>query len=153
MSQPRRSKKKFKDTKVGQFLVGRSGVVQALGDSVLDKGLLGLVKNLISDDKVMSQTDKEMALQLLEMDEQELEAITRRWEADAQSDNLISKIARPLILLYLTFVLTIYIILDSLEIFSIKENWIRLLETILVTVYVSYFGSRGFEKYAKIKKN
>ena len=153
MSQPRRSKKKFKDTKVGQFLVGRSGVVQALGDSIPDKGLLGLVKNLITDDKVMSQTDKETALKMLEMDEQELEAVTRRWEADAQSDVKLAKLVRPLIILYLTLAMTIYIILDSSGILTIKEQWGSLLETILVATYVSYFGGRSVEKYAKIKKN
>jgi len=146
-------KKKFKDTKVGKFLTTKGGhIVSALGESIPDKGVLGLVKNLIDSDKAMTPQDKETALQLLEMDKQEMEGVTRRWEADAQSDNRIAKVARPLILLYLTFVLTIYIVLDSLGIFSIADNWIRILETILVTVYVSYFGSRGFEKYAQIKK-
>ena len=37
-------KKKFKDTKVGQFLLGKSGVLDSLGDVLPDKGLLGVVK-------------------------------------------------------------------------------------------------------------
>ena len=147
------AKKKFKETKVGRFLSTKAGhIVSAFGDSIPDKGILGLVKNLIDSDKSLTPQDKETALHLLEMDKQEMESVTRRWEADAESDNRIAKIERPLILLYLTFVLTIYIVLDSLKIFSIDDNWVKLLETILVTVYVSYFGSRGFEKYANIKK-
>ena len=43
-------KKKFKDTKVGQFLLGKSGLVNAIGDVMPDKGLLGVVKNLINKD-------------------------------------------------------------------------------------------------------
>ena len=39
--------KKFKDTKVGKFLIGKGGVFSSLTDSIPDKGLLGLVKNLI----------------------------------------------------------------------------------------------------------
>ena len=33
-------KKKFKDTKVGQFLVGKGGVFSSLSNSIPDKGLL-----------------------------------------------------------------------------------------------------------------
>jgi hypothetical protein len=49
--------------------------------------------------------------------------------------------------------MSLYIILDSLDIaFNIDESWVELLKTLLVTIYVAYFGSRGFEKYTKIKK-
>ena len=34
--------------------------------------------------------------------------------------------------------------------FDIDAAWVELLKTLLVTVYVAYFGSRGFEKYKKI---
>jgi len=144
-------KKKLKDTKVGKFLIGKSGIMTALGESVPDKGILGLVKNLITTDKALAPADKETALELLQMDKMEMEGVTQRWQADANSDNRLAKMVRPLILLYLTFVFTIYIILDSLEVFSIDQAWVKLLENILITIYVSYFGSRGFEKYAQIK--
>jgi hypothetical protein len=43
--------------------------------------------------------------------------------------------------------MTLYIVLDSLQmVFDMKEAWIDLLQTLLVTVYVAYFGSRGAEK-------
>ncbi len=145
-------KKKFKDTKVGGFL-SRSGsvIIDALGDSIPDKGLLGLVKNLVTDDKEMSEQQKAMAMHLIKMDEQEADAITKRWEADAKSDNKITKIARPVIVLYLTFIMSVYIVLDSVNVFSVDDQWVKLIETLLVTVYVAYFGSRGVEKYAQIK--
>ena len=145
-------KKKFKDTKVGGFL-SKSGsvIIDALGDSIPDKGLLGLVKNLVADDKDMSEQQKAMAMHLIKMDEQEAEAITKRWEADAKSDNKITKIARPVIVLYLTFIMSVYIVLDSINVFSVDDQWVKLIETLLVTVYVAYFGSRGVEKYAQIK--
>jgi hypothetical protein len=39
------------------------------------------------------------------------------------------------------------IVADSMGIdFNVKENWISLLSTLLVSVYVAYFGSRGAEK-------
>ena len=81
----------------------------------------------------------------------EMDGVTKRWEADASSDVKLTKIARPLIVLYLTFVLSIYIVLDSLEIFSVDDKWVDLLTTLVTTVYVAYFGSRGIEKYAANK--
>ena len=144
-------RKKLKDTKVGKFLIGKGGIISALGDAVPDKGILGLVRNLIDSDKGISPEDKETALELLKMDRMEMEGVTQRWQADTSSDNKLAKMVRPLILLYLTFMFTIYIILDSLEVFSIDQAWVKLLENILITIYVSYFGSRGFEKYAQIK--
>lgn len=144
-------KKKFKDTKVGNFLIGERGVLDALGDSIPDKGLLGIVKNLVSSNKELDEDDKDIALQLLQLDKEELEGITRRWEADANSDVKLTKITRPLIIIYLTVCMTIYVVLDSLGVCDIEERWITLLETILICTYTAYFGSRGFEKYAQIK--
>lgn len=145
-------KKKLKDTKVGKFLIGKGSLLSALGDSIPDKGLLGLVKNLLTEDKVLTPEDKETALKLLEMDKEEIEGVTRRWESDMASDLKLAKLARPLIILYLTFIMTIYIVLESLGILQIKSEWVSLYETILVATYVSYFGGRSLEKYAKIKK-
>ena len=61
-------KKKFKDTKVGQFLIGKNGLFKNLGDVIPTKGLLSVVKNLISKDDSLPIQDKETALKLLEID-------------------------------------------------------------------------------------
>jgi hypothetical protein len=145
-------KKKFKDTKVGGFLAKNgSYIARAIGDSIPDKGLLGLAKNLIIEDNTMHESEKKTALGLLELDEKEMDDITSRWEADASSDNKIAKVARPIIVLYMTLMMSIYVVLDSIGMFSMKESWINLMETLLITVYVAYFGSRGIEKYGAIK--
>ena len=65
MSKP---KKKFKDTKVGQFLLGKSGIINVIGDILPDQGALGMVKNLIHKDIDLPPQDKETALKLLEQD-------------------------------------------------------------------------------------
>jgi len=70
------SKKKFKETKVGKFLVGEKGLFTNLADVVPDKGFLGLLKNLILKDDNIPLQDKETALQLLKMDEIELLEVT-----------------------------------------------------------------------------
>lgn len=150
MSKP---KKKFKETKVGQFLLGKSGIINVIGDILPDQGALGMVKNLIDKDEDLPPQDKETALKLLEQDMTELQEVSKRWDSDMKSDSWLSKNTRPLTLIYLTVITTLYIILDSLDIaFDIDSSWVELLKTLLVTIYVAYFGSRGFEKYQTIKK-
>ena len=146
-------KKKFKDTKVGKFLIGDKGLFKNLGDILPDKGFLGVLKNLIDKDDTLPPQDKETALKLLEMDLAEMQEVSSRWSDDMASDSWLSKNTRPLTLIYLTVATTLYIVLDSMNIsFDIDAAWVELLKTLLVTVYVAYFGSRGFEKFNKIRK-
>ena len=146
-------KKPFKDTKVGKFLIGDKGLFKNLGDILPDKGFLGVLKNLIDKDDTLPPQDTETALKLLEMDLAEMQEVSSRWSDDMASDSWLSKNTRPLTLIYLTVATTLYIVLDSMNIsFDIDAAWVELLKTLLVTVYVAYFGSRGFEKFNKIRK-
>tara|TARA_Y100000401_G_C8280105_1_gene202961 strand:- start:137 stop:586 length:450 start_codon:yes stop_codon:yes gene_type:complete len=148
------SKKKFKETKVGKFLTSVGSTLgDGMGDILPDNGVLGVFKRLIAKDSTLTPQDKETALKLIEIDAQEFSEISKRWDSDMQSDSWLSKNVRPITLIYLTLATTIYIVLDSLQIdFKIDEAWIELLKTLLVTIYVAYFGSRGFEKFKKITK-
>ena len=148
------SKKKFKDTKVGRFLASVGSTLgDGMGDVLPDNGVLGIFKRLISKDNTLTPQDKETALKLLEIDSMKIQEVSKRWDSDMASDSWLSKNVRPITLIYLTLATTIYIVLDSLEIsFKIDEAWIELLKTLLVTIYVAYFGSRGFEKFKKINK-
>lgn len=153
MSKP---KKKFKDTKVGKFLTDKvPSILGIVGDVLPDAGVLGVVKGLIEkeDPAVLPTEDKEKAMKLLELDMIELQEVSKRWESDMKSDSWLSKNTRPLTLIYLTVITSLYILLDAMDIaFDIDESWVELLKTLLVTIYVAYFGSRGFEKYSTIKK-
>ena len=146
-------KKKLKDTKVGSFLKKISPeILDAVGGILPDKGGLGIVKNLISSDDNIKPQDKETAMKLLEMDMIEMENVSKRWESDMKSDSWLSKNTRPLTLVYLTLASTILIIIDSFHTtFDVDTAWVELLKTLLITVYVAYFGSRGAEKITKIK--
>ncbi len=145
-------KKKFKNTKVGQFLLGKSGVLDSLAEVLPDKGLLGVVKNLIDRDETLPPPDKEMALKLLQQDIVEAQEVSKRWESDMTSDSWLSKNTRPMALIFLSFMAIAFIWVDSHhEIsFTVEQEWIELLKQLLTTVYVAYFGSRGFEKYKSI---
>ena len=147
------SKKKFKDTKIGGFLKNKAPeILEAVSGILPDKGGLGIVKNLISSDDTIEPKDKEVAMKLLEMDIIEMENVSKRWESDMKSDSWLSKNTRPMALIYLTLAMTIFIVLDSTILLEIKDGWVSLLEALLLTVYVAYFGSRGAEKITKIKK-
>ena len=122
-------------------------ILNGIGEILPDNGVYGIVKNLITTDNEMTSADKETAMKLLEIDLVEMQSISDRWQYDMKSDSWLSKNTRPLTLIYLTVCMTLYIILDSLQMaFDMKEVWIELLQTLLVTVYVAYFGSRGAEK-------
>ena len=150
------SKKKFSETKVGKFLANAApGILGTVGDVLPSNGVFGLVKNLISKepDAVLPPEDKEKALKLLEQDMVEMQEISKRWQSDMKSDSWLSKNTRPLTLIFLTVSMVTLILLDSFEIdFSVDGGWVDLLKSLLITVFVAYFGSRGAEKFKKISK-
>jgi len=147
-------KKTFKETKIGAFLANKAPkVLAAIGDVLPDQGGLGVVKNIISSDTKIKAIDKEEAMRLIELDMQELKEVSSRWRADMKSDSWLSKNTRPLALVFLTVSSVFMMAVDSFHLqFDVDESWINLLKTLLVTVYVAYFGSRGAEKITKINK-
>jgi hypothetical protein len=134
-------KKKFKDTKVGQFLLNNgSGIVNTLGDALPDSGLLGLVKGLIDKDETLPPEDKEKALKLLELDIIQMQEVTKRWNSDMLSDSWLSKNVRPLTLAFFS----ISYVVGWYANYSL-ENITGLLSLIVG----AYFGGRSFEKTRK----
>lgn len=143
-------------TKVGNFLRKLKGVAPDVLDFAADiTGLsqLKLLSDAIEGTDTITPKDKETALALLKMDEQEMIEITKRWEADMVSDSWLSKNVRPMALIFLTLFMVFVIFTDSKTEwnFDVKESYITLLETLLLAVYLAYFGSRGVEKYTKMK--
>ena len=147
-------KKKFSETKVGKFLSNVApNIIGTVGDILPDAGMLGIVKNLIKKDPALPPEDKEKAMMLLEQDMVEMQEISKRWSSDMKSDSWLSKNTRPMTLIFLTISMVLLILLDSFEIqFSVSSGWVDLLKSLLITVYVAYFGSRGVEKFKKISK-
>tara|TARA_R100001440_G_scaffold71705_2_gene94898 strand:+ start:855 stop:1271 length:417 start_codon:yes stop_codon:yes gene_type:complete len=127
-------KKKFKDTKVGQFLLDKiPNVVGAVaGDT-----LAGSVIQAIIGGSEMSDEDKTIALKKLDIERAEIDGTTKRWVADARSGSWLASNVRPLTLVFLTvsYVVGWYLgyPLDSIT-------------GLLSIVIGGYFGSRGVEK-------
>jgi len=149
-------KKKFNETKVGEFIKNKAPQLLDILSGILpDLGGLGVVKRLISKDKSIPVKDKETALKLLEQDMIEMQEVTKRWDSDMKSDSWLSKNTRPLSLVFLTVMAVALIWVDSVENtpFTVSAGWVNLLQTLLTTVYIAYFGSRGAEKWKNIGNN
>jgi hypothetical protein len=147
-------KKTFKETKIGAFLKDKApAILNGIGNVLPDQGTFGIVKNLITSDTNIEPEDKEIAMKLLDQDIAEMKEVSNRWRADMKSDSWLSKNTRPLALIFLTFSAVIIMAIDSFHLqFQVNSAWVDLLKTLLVTVYVAYFGSRGAEKITKINK-
>jgi hypothetical protein len=144
-------------TKVGNFLRKLKDVAPEVLDAAANiTGIdqLRLLSKAIKGSNTITPQDKETALALLKMDEQEMIEITKRWESDMVSDSWLSKNVRPMSLIFLTFIITLLMFTDSIENwnFDVKPDYIDLMKALLVTVYFAYFGGRSYEKYTKIKK-
>jgi len=82
---------------------------------------------------------------------------TERHRNDMNSDSWLSKNIRPGTLVVLTLAFVSLVTADSWSTtFTVKERWIDLFETLLVSVYGFYFVSRGVQActqaYANMKE-
>ena len=93
----------------------------------------------------ISKMENELKLNL----EQE---VTKRWEADSKSDSWLSKNVRPMTLVYLMGLLTLFALTDgNIGTFQIEEAYIGLFRALAVTAFGGYFVLRGIEKTVKKK--
>ena len=115
---------------------------------------LSLLGDAIRGDKALTPQDKDLLLAELNKDIAIEQEITKRWVADANSDNYASKNIRPFTLAFLLICMFVFILLDSaLDGFKIAPEWIGLLKGLLMTAVGGYFVIRGAEKITKdIKK-
>ena len=146
---------KFKDTKVGQVLLGAASIINPTLGNIL-KGVTSPQEAIAEINKAdVSQEDK-IKLQQLIYDQQnkEIEAITSRWKADSMSDSWLSKNVRPLVLVWCIVVFSFAGILDSIESvpFHINSTWNDTFEKVMMAVVLAYFGGRTTEKATSLFK-
>ena len=149
------SKKKFKDTTIGKMLLGAAGLVSPTLGNVL-QGVTSpkdAIAEITKSD--LSNEDKIKLQQLIyEQQNNEIEAITTRWEADAASDSWLSKNVRPLVLIWCICIFSLAGIVDSIDTisFTIGELWNDTFEKVMMAVVLAYFGGRTTEKASSIIK-
>lgn len=131
--------------KAKNFIAGKTGnLIEKLGDAI--------DKNVTNKEEVMTLNNE--LQKIVNEHEAALEnEITERWQADMASDNSLSKNTRPIGFLSTLGFLFVVIILDSCNIkFDVKQGYIDLLEYLLITIVIAYYGSRGLEKYQSLRK-
>ena len=152
---PKLRKNGGKGTAVGNFLrsLNFKKTAEVVGNLVT-----GNIKEAISvladKDNGMTQEEREFALEVMKLDITEMESVTGRWQSDMTSDSWLSKNVRPLSLIFLTLATTVLIYLDFYygEDLDTPSEWIELLKSLLLGIYIAYFGSRGLEKVRSIGK-
>jgi cation transport ATPase len=126
------------------------GILASLVPSIVNKAM-----DLFGD-HFKTDEEKEKAKALLEMQvkkqvedawNQEQKELTNRMKLDMTSDSWLSKNVRPLTLVYLMMLFTLAFFRD------VPEQTLQLLQSLLMTVFVFYFGSRTLEKITKIVKD
>lgn len=145
-------RKRFKDTKVGQFLSSTAPhIVEDVAEMVPGAGLLRTIARVVAGDGMMTPEDKmEFARLAKEEEIAAQEQVTRRWEADAKSDVKLAKYIRPVTLIALTVFYMVLTVWDGLDItFMPPQNYIDLLQFLMMTVFGAYFAGRTVEKIKK----
>ena len=139
-------KKKFKDTKVGQFLTKKlPGIV---GEVLPDKGVLGLLKNIIDNDAELTpEQQKELHRELIELYQLEVadreSARTREVDkAKTGQFDFMFNLTGVIGLLAFGFIVYAIVYLEVPE--NNKEVWIHLIgicEGIVLSIFGYFYGS------------
>lgn len=126
---------------LGRLFGKGSGVVEQIG---------GVVDKFVRTKDEKAQFEKEMAEILIKAEADMQKNVTERWKSDMTSDSWLSKNVRPLVLIFLIFNTMLLIFIDAGFInFKVEDNWVGLLEVLLLTVIAAYFGGRTWEKTRK----
>jgi len=145
-------KKKFKETKVGKWIAEKlPDVAENVGDVLPDQGVLGVLKRIVDGSPELTAQEKmEFERLAVEAEKSAQENVTRRWEADANSDVKLAKYIRPVTLIVLTVFYMVLTIADGLyPRFMPPQNYIDLLEVLMLAVFSAYFAGRTIEKVRK----
>jgi len=126
------------------------GILASLVPSLVNKAMDlfgGHFKTDEEKQQIKQKLELEIKSQVEEAWNKEQEQLTKRMQLDMQSDSWLSKNVRPLTLVYLMLLFTLAFFRD------VPEQTLQLLQSLLMTVFVFYFGSRTLEKITKIVKD
>ena len=144
--------KKFRDTKVGQFLTKKAPkILDAVGDVLPSNGVFGVVKNLISSSDELTPEEKISAMEELTKSIEIFELEVKDRESARLREVEIAKAGKFDFLFYLTgiiglgvFCFIVYAIIYLKIPEQNKEIWIHLIgisEGVVLSIFGYYFGS------------
>ena len=142
-----KSKQPIRRTELGLWLKDKAPKVAAIvGDVLPDAGALGIVRNLLkqhASEDVQSEAEAYLSRASAEAD------VTQRWQSDNQHD--LPRKVRPIIVLGSCLTFLAFALLDALHILVIKQAYLNLLETLVVTSVGGYFVLRSADKWTNKK--
>ena len=120
------------------FSAGASTLVKEVG-TVLDDVITSKEEKLVAELKI-----KELVARY----EADIERnVTERWTSDMASDSKLSKNVRPLMLIFLIVCTMLLVFIDSGSLnFNVDQQYVDLLQIVLITTIGAYFGGRTIEK-------
>jgi cation transport ATPase len=122
-------------------------ILTTLVPSIVNKAMDFIGDRFKSDEEkqaIKAKLEMEVKQQVENAWNQEQQELTKRLSLDMESDSWLSKNIRPLTLIYLMLLFTLAFFRD------IPEQTLELLQNLLMTVFVFYFGSRTLEKVTKM---
>jgi len=132
-------------------------------DKVVDSVAKGIDELFTSDEErlkaknMLERIKNEARLEDKKISQQYEVEITKRWTSD--NEHLVTRLVRPVSYLAILVLFGGVVLADGnigafkIGAFKINSAYIPLLETLLVTMTVAYFGSRGAEKITKTVKD
>jgi hypothetical protein len=139
-------KKKFKDTKVGQFILKK--LPGFVGDVLPEKGVLGVVKNIIDNDPEVSPEEKakmhEELVELYSLEVADRDSARKREVEKAKTGgfDLMFNLTGIIGLFAFAFIIYAIVYLEVPE--NNKEVWIHLIgicEGIVLSIFGYFYGS------------
>ena len=141
-----KQKKKFKDTKVGQFILKK--IPGFVGNILPQKGVLGVVKNLIDNEPELTSQDKiqlhNELIELYELEVADRDSARKREVEKAKSGGFDFMFNLTGVIGLGAFAFIIYAIVYLQIPESNKEVWIHLIgicEGIVLSIFGYFFGS------------
>ena len=125
--------------------------------SMMLKGLVGGLQNVVATgggvEKIAELVDeyKLTEEEIMREERHYEEELTKRLQADMQSDNWFAQSVRPIGFMIWTVVVLLMIFFDgNVGAFTIKPAYLPLIETVYVSYISFYIGSRGVEKAIRV---
>lgn len=127
-------------------------IFQAITGGLL-KDIGRVIDNLHTSDEERLEAKQKLQELLEQADKEAQDQVTERWKLDMQSDPFLSKNIRPLVLVFLTVMFTLFAFTDgNIGGFEVQKEYIPIFQSLLITVYGAYFVGRTWEKSKKSGK-
>ena len=121
-------------------------IFQAITGGLL-KDIGKVIDNLHTSEEERLEAKRKLQELLEQADKEAQDQVTDRWRFDMQSDSFLSKNIRPLVLIFLTVMFTLFAFTDgNIGELKVQKEYVPIFQTLLVTVYGAYFVGRSWEK-------